>query len=122
LISYYQFKSTLEWYDVALNQWQNCICVNCRSIKFQYCLLPPTTLSTVILLNDGCLFAAGGANIHGNGMKSTYLFDVKTNEWRSLMDMHFKRLKPFIVQLGSYVYAVKILFTLNNIYLSVHLL
>jgi len=120
VISHDPFKSTLEWYDAALEQWQNCMCENCQSTIFQYRLLPPRTLCTVILLDDGRLFAAGGS-MNGNGMKSTYIFNLNINSWIPFRDMHFERLKPFIVQLGSYVYAVNLLFTLYNIYLSVHL-
>lgn len=105
VISHYPFESTPEWYDAAVDQWQNCICENCLCKTFQYRLLPPRTLCSVILLDDGRLFAAGGSR-YGNGMKSTYLFDLKTKKWISFMDMHFERLKPFIVQLGSYVYAI----------------
>ncbi|XP_029341326.1 kelch-like protein 2 [Acyrthosiphon pisum] len=105
VISQYPFESALEWYDAALDQWQNCKCKNCQPTIFQNNLLPPRTLSTVILLDDGRLFAAGGS-IHANGMKSTYIFDPEINIWRSCMNMHFERLKPFIVQLGSYVYAI----------------
>ncbi|XP_029341272.1 kelch-like protein 3 [Acyrthosiphon pisum] len=101
VLSHYQFESTLEWYDAGLDKWQNC------SSKTIICrLLPPRTLCTVILLDDGRLFAAGGANRHGNGMQSTYIFNLKTNEWTSCMDMHHERLKPFVVQIGSYVYVI----------------
>lgn len=109
MLSHYPFESTPEWYDAALDQWQNCICENCLCKTFQYRLLPPKTLCTVILLDDGRLFAAGGSK-YGNGMKKSYLFDLKSNKWRSLANMHFDRLRPYIVQLGSYVYVVRILF------------
>ncbi|XP_060855793.1 kelch-like protein 3 [Metopolophium dirhodum] len=105
VINHYPVESTLEWYDAALDQWQDCKCENCHSIIFQYWLLPPRTLCTVILLNDGRLFAAGGSR-QGNGIKSTYIFNLKRNRWISFKDMHYERLKPFIVQFGSYVYAI----------------
>lgn len=109
MLSHYPFESTPEWYDAALDQWQNCMCENCQCKTFQYRLLPPRSLCTVILLDDGRLFAAGGCR-YGIGMKSAYIFDLKTNKWVSLIDMQFERLKPFIVQLGSYVYVVIIFF------------
>jgi len=109
VISYCPDESTLEWYDAALDQWQDCLCENCHSTTFQYCLLPPRTLCTVILLDDGRLFAAGGSR-NGNAMKSTYIFNAIRKKWVSFKNMHFERLKPFIVQIGSYVYVVKILY------------
>jgi len=63
----------------------------------------------VILLDEDRLFAAGGSK-YGSGMKLANMFDLKTKKWISLIDMHFERLKPYIIQLESYVYVVKILF------------
>jgi len=109
VLSHYPFESTPEWYDAALDQWQSCICENCLCMTFQYRLLPPRTLCTVILLDENRLFAAGGSR-YGSGMKLANMFDLKTKKWISLIDMHFERLKPYIIQLESYVYVVKILF------------
>jgi len=109
LLSHYPFESTPEWYDAALDQWQNCLCEDCLCNSFQHRLLPPTSLCTVILLDDGQLFSAGGSRF-GYGTKMANIFDLETTKWISLTDMHFDRLKPYIVQIGSNVYVVKMLF------------
>jgi len=108
MLSHYPSKSTPEWFDAALDQWQSCICENCQCKSFQTILAPPRYLCTCILLNDGRLFAAGGHE-YGKGMKLANMFDTKTNEWVSLMDMHFERIKPCIVELGLKVFVVMIL-------------
>lgn len=109
MLTHYPIKSTPEWYDAALDQWQSCICENCLCMTFQYRLLPPRNLCTVVLLDENLLFAAGGS-IYGNGLKLANMFDLKTKTWVPLIDMHFERLKPYIIQLESYIYVVKILF------------
>ncbi|XP_026814200.1 kelch-like protein 3 [Rhopalosiphum maidis] len=105
VLSHYPFESTPEWYDAAFDQWQTCMCENCLCKTFQYRLLPPRTLCTVVLLDKNNLFAAGGSR-YGSGMKLANMFDLKTNKWISLIDMHFERLKPYIIQLESYVYVI----------------
>ncbi|KAE9526919.1 hypothetical protein AGLY_013567 [Aphis glycines] len=109
VLTHYPFSSTPEWYDAALDQWQSCICENCLCMSFQYRLLPPRPMCTVVLLDENRLFAAGGSS-YGNGLKIANMFDLKTKKWVFLNDMHFERLKPYIIQLESYVYVVKILF------------
>ncbi|XP_025199504.1 kelch-like protein 3 [Melanaphis sacchari] len=105
VLSHYPFESTPEWYDAAIDQWQNCICENCLCKTFQYRLLPPRTLCTVVLLDKNRLFAAGGSR-YGRGMKLADMYDLETNKWIPLIDMYFERLKPFIIQLESRVYVV----------------
>jgi kelch-like protein 2/3 len=109
MLSHYPFESSPEWYDAALDQWQYCICENCQCKNFQIVLAPPRSLCTCTLLNDGRLFAAGGCE-YGKGMRLANIFDLKTNQWTCLTDMHFERIKPYIVQLGRKVFVVSILF------------
>lgn len=109
LLSHYPAKPSPEWYDGALDQWQSCICENCQCKNFQIVLAPPRVLCTCYLLNDGRLFAVGGYE-YGKGTRSANIFDSKTNEWSCLVDMHFERVKPYIIQLGYKVFVVKIIF------------
>lgn len=105
MLCHYPFNSAPEWFDAALDQWQSCICENCQCKSFQVVLAPPRYLCTCFLLDDGRLFAAGGQEC-GKGMRLANIFDSKTNEWVCVSDMHFERIKPYIVQLESKVYVV----------------
>lgn len=107
MLSHYPLDSTPEWYDAALEQWQNCICENCQCKNFQITLKPPRHLCTCILLDDGRLFVAGGYEL-GKGMRLASIFDGRTNDWICLNDMHYERIKPYIMQIGSKVYVVNI--------------
>lgn len=105
MLSHYPLASTPEWYDAALDQWQHCSCDNCQCKNFQFLLKPPRHLCSCALLDDGRLFAAGGGEL-GRGMKLASIFDPKKNEWICISDMHFERIKPYILQIGSRVYVV----------------
>lgn len=109
MLSHYPIRSPPEWYDAALDQWQNCICENCQCKSFQTVLSPPRNLCSCNLLDDGHLFAAGGYE-YGKGVRLADMFDPKTNEWICLAEMHFERVRPYIVQQGSKVFVVKVLF------------
>lgn len=109
LLSHYPFESPPEWYDAALDQWQSCVCENCQCKNFQIVLAPPQNLCTCILLDDGRLFSAGGSQ-YGRALTFANVFDYKTNKWIRITDMHFERIKPYIVQLDLKVFVVNILF------------
>jgi len=109
MLSHCPFDSSPEWFDAAIDQWQNCTCENCQCKNFQIVLAPPRYLCTCTLLNDGRLFAAGGHH-YGKGLRLANMFDLGTNEWLSIADMHIERIKPYIVQLEWKVFVVIILF------------
>lgn len=115
VLSHFPHKSTPEWYDAAVDQWHICVCDNCQCKTFQVALQPPRYLCTCTLLGNGNLFAAGGSEL-SKGLRVAFIFDSKSKEWVNLPDMHYERIKPFIMQQGPKVFVVKnTIFILNMI-------
>lgn len=85
----------------------------------------PTRLCTCILLNDGRLFAAGGYE-DGEKINSVNIFDAKFNSWIPITSMENGRIRPYIVQIGSKVFAVMFLnlftFVLNIFFYKLNIL
>lgn len=101
-----------EWYDATSEKWYDCENRNCSCKTFQVILALPKRLSTCILLNDGRLFAAGGYEAR-NELKSAHIFDLKSNTWVPLSNMRNGRVRPYIVQIGTKIYAVIFLIYLH---------
>lgn len=112
MFSHEQSNLSPEWYDATSEQWYDCENKDCTCKTFQVILALPKRLSRCIVLNDGRLFAAGGFEA-GEKLKSANIFDLKLNRWVSLISMTSGRTRPYILQIGSKVFAVIFLIYLH---------